>query len=72
MNAMITIGFIAAIFYGILVDGTFFKIYFVLLAIYTIGFKMLFIDSSHYNKRKNMNVTSWNGNRYFSNLNSAL
>jgi hypothetical protein len=38
MNALIVLGFIAAILYGIFVDGTYFKIYFALVAVYTVIF----------------------------------
>lgn len=60
-NALIILGYIAAIVYGIFVDGTFFKIYFVLIALYTIIFNHLLIDKRHFTKRKNITVTSWSG-----------
>ena len=61
MNALIGVGFVAGICYGILVDGTYFKIYFAVLALYTVVCNYLSIDKKHFTKRKNINVTSWSG-----------
>ena len=61
MNALIIIGFIAAIFYGIFVDGTYFKIYFTLLFLYTVICNHLLINKNDISKRRNILVTSWNG-----------
>lgn len=61
MNALIVLGFIAAILYGIFIDGTFFKIYFALIAIYTVIFQFIFINRSHFTKRKNITVATWGG-----------
>lgn len=62
MNALIVIGFISAIIYGILVDGTFFKIYFALVALYTVIFQFVFINRKQIIKRKNITVSTWAGN----------
>jgi hypothetical protein len=35
-NALVVVGVITAIAYGFFVDGTFFKLYFFILAVYTI------------------------------------
>lgn len=60
-NALITIGCIAGILYGILVDGTFFKIYIPLVIGYAVIFNGFLVNKKHTTKRKNINVTSWNG-----------
>jgi hypothetical protein len=67
MNALIVVGFVAGIFYGLLVDGTYFKIYFTVLAFYTIVFNFFLIDHSKTTRRKNINVTSWGGKSNFKN-----
>ncbi len=59
MNALFGVGVVSAVVFGILVDGTFFKIYFAVLAIYTIVCNYILIDRSHITKRKNISVTSW-------------
>jgi Ca2+/Na+ antiporter len=58
-NAMIGIGFLSGIVYGIWIDGTFFKIYFTILALYTIVFNNLLINKKQTTKRKNIAATSW-------------
>ncbi len=68
MNAFFGIGFVTAILYGILVDGTYLKIYFALTLIYIVVFNNLLINKKHFTKRKNINVTSWCGkdrNQYY-------
>ena len=64
MNALIGVGFAAGVCYGLLVDGTYFKIYFAILAAYTVVCNYLTIDKSHFTKRKNINVTSWGGKSF--------
>eukprot|EP00347_Sterkiella_histriomuscorum_P023920 403332930 len=59
MNAFIILGFIAAILYGLFVDGTYFKIYFALIAIYIVFFQFIFINRSHLTKRKNITAVTW-------------
>ncbi len=61
MNALIILGFIAAILYGIFVDGTYFKIYFALVLLYTVIFNFVFIRRSDFTKRKNITAVTWNG-----------
>jgi hypothetical protein len=58
---MIGIGFLSGIVYGIWIDGTFFKIYFTILALYTIVFNNLLINKKQTTKRKNIAATSWCG-----------
>jgi hypothetical protein len=65
MNALIGVGFAAGIVYGLLVDGTYFKIYFSILAVYTVIFNYIAIDRTLLTKRKNINVTSWSGKCLF-------
>lgn len=59
-NALIGIGFVAGLVYGILIDGTFFKIYFTLILLYMIVTENFLINKKDFNKRKNINATSWN------------
>lgn len=61
MNALIVLGFIAAILYGIFIDGTFFKIYFSLVFLYTVFFNYIFIRRSDLTKRKNITAVTWSG-----------
>lgn len=60
VNALLVIGCISGILYGIFVDGTYFKIFFALLAIYTVVFGHFLVDRRDATKRKNMNITCWN------------
>ena len=62
MNAFLGLGIIAAIFYGLFIDGTFFKIYFALVALYYVIFQNIFVDRSYIPKRKNITVSTWGGN----------
>lgn len=64
MNALIVLGFIAAIIYGILIDGTYFKIYFALVIFYTVIFNYVFIRRSDLIKRKNITAVTWSGIYY--------
>ena len=64
MNAMFGIGIVSGIIYGILVDGTYLKIYFGVMLVYTIVFTNLMINKKHYTLRKNINVTSWGCNNF--------
>ena len=59
MNALLGIGIFTAIIYGILIDGTFFKLYFIFLIIYHVFTQVLSIDKKHCIKRKNITVTMW-------------
>jgi len=61
MNAMFGVGIVAAIVYGLLIDGTYLMIYFACLAFYTYFFTYLMIDRKHFSTRKIVNLTSWNG-----------
>ena len=60
-NAFIGIGFVAGVLYGILIDGTFLIIYITLILVYMIVVENFLINRKDFNKRKNINVTSWNG-----------
>lgn len=62
MNSFIVLGFISAMLYGIFVDGTFFKIYFSLVALYIVIFNFIFIDKKSIPKRKNITAVTWSGN----------
>jgi hypothetical protein len=61
MNAFFGVAIFTAIYYSIFIDGTFFKHYFVFLALYTIFFNYLSINKKEVTKRKNMTVTGWDG-----------
>ena len=60
-NAFIGIGFVAGVLYGVLIDGTFLIIYLTLILVYMIVVENFLINRKDFNKRKNINVTSWNG-----------
>ena len=64
MNAFFGIVILTAILYGIFIDGTFFKLYFVLLAIYTVVCNNLCINKKHITKRRNITITTWDGNSF--------
>jgi hypothetical protein len=55
---------LTAILYGIFIDGTFFKLYFVLLAIYTVVCNNLCINKKQITKRRNITITTWDGNSF--------
>ena len=61
MNALIILGFLAAIIYGLLIDGTYFKIYLGLVLIYTVIFNFILIRRKDFTKRKNITAVTWNG-----------
>lgn len=61
MNALLVLGYIAGLLYGLLIDGTFLKIYFALIIFYMIVFQNLLINKKHTTLRKNILVTSWGG-----------
>jgi hypothetical protein len=61
MNALFGVAAISGVVYGILVDGTYFKIFFAILAFYTVVFNYLLVDHKQTTRRKNINVTAWNG-----------
>lgn len=60
MNSFIGIGILTAILYGIYVDGTFFKMYIILLLAYTILTQIGTLNRFN-NGRKKCNIASWNG-----------
>jgi hypothetical protein len=59
MNALNFLFLVAGAIYGIFVDGTFWKIYFVLVALYTAF--MLWHRTSENTKRKNIMISTWSG-----------
>ena len=59
MNALNFLFLIAGLIYGVFVDGTFWKIYFVLVALYTAF--MLMNRTSENTKRKNIMISTWSG-----------
>jgi hypothetical protein len=61
MNAFFGIGIVTAILYGLLIDGTFFKLYFVLLIGYICIFQFIFLKRGDFSKRKNLVVATWGG-----------
>lgn len=60
-NALVGVGIVTGILYGIFVDSTYFKIYLTVLLIYTVVFNFLLIDKKQSPKRKIITVTSWDG-----------
>jgi hypothetical protein len=64
MNSFIGIGILTAILYGIYVDGTFFKMYIILLVIYTI-LTQIGSYSRYNNGRKKCTISTWNGLFFF-------
>ena len=60
MNSFIGIAIAAAIIYGILVNGTYFKIYIVSLVGYII-LTQIGTTTRYNNKRKKCNISTWNG-----------
>lgn len=58
MNALIGLMLLAAVIYGVLFDGTFWKIYGVLVVVYTI-FVFLQRDRKENPKRKSLVISSW-------------
>jgi hypothetical protein len=65
MNAFFGVGILTALLYGIFIDGTFFKLYFVVLALYTFICNSLCINKKQITKRKNITITSWDGNTQY-------
>lgn len=59
MNALFGVGAVTGIIYGVFVDGTYFKIFFAVLAFYTIVFNNLLINKKQTTKRKNIMATTW-------------
>ncbi len=59
MNALFGVGAISGVLYGIFVDGTYFKIFFAVLAFYTIVFNNLLVNKKQTTKRKNIMGTTW-------------
>jgi positive regulator of sigma E activity len=58
MNAFFGIGIVAAILYGVLFDGTFWKIYGILLVGYLV-FVTLRTDKRDNHKRRILTIASW-------------
>jgi len=57
VNALNALFFVAGAIYGIWIDGTFWKIYFVLVALYT---AFVFTNRTNENtKRKNIMIATW-------------
>jgi hypothetical protein len=59
MNTFFGIGILAAIIYGLLVDGMYFKIYAVLLVAYVVIFQFIFLNRGDITKRKNLTIATW-------------
>jgi hypothetical protein len=59
MNALNVLFFVAGAIYGIWIDGTFWKIYFVLVALYTCF--VLYDTTRENTKRKNIMISTWSG-----------
>ena len=62
MNALWGIGLASNILYGVFVDGTYWKIYFALLALYTVLFFSQRVTRDN-GKRKTIMISTWNGKR---------
>ena len=62
MNALWGIGLASNILYGVFVDGTYWKIYFALLALYTVFFFSQRVTRDN-GKRKTIMISTWNGKR---------
>eukprot|EP00826_Nyctotherus_ovalis_P024245 TRINITY_DN1877_c0_g1_i15.p4 TRINITY_DN1877_c0_g1~~TRINITY_DN1877_c0_g1_i15.p4 ORF type:complete len:128 (+),score=38.32 TRINITY_DN1877_c0_g1_i15:204-587(+) len=60
MKTFIGIGLVTAIIYWIFIDGTYLKIYLLLLLIYTI-FTQIGTLTRYNNSRKKCNIATWNG-----------
>ena len=60
MNALNLLLIVTAIFYGIFVDGTFWKIYFCLAAAYTVVY-LAYRNQRDNTKRKNIMISTWSG-----------
>ena len=58
MNALLGLLFVAGFIYGIVVDGTFWKIYGICLTIYTV-FAAIHQDSKNNPKRKIVTISTW-------------
>jgi len=58
MNALNALFLVAGAIYGVFVDGTFWKIYFVLVVLYTI-FHLLTRNQRENTKRKNIMISTW-------------
>jgi len=56
-NALNMLFFVAGGIYGIWIDGTFWKIYFVLVALYTLF--MVYHRNNENTKRKNIMISTW-------------
>lgn len=61
MNALFGISIFTAILYGIFVDGTYFKIYFAVLALYYLVTQVILKNTKNITKRKNIMVATWSG-----------
>ena len=63
MNALNFLFLVAGAIYGVFVDGTFWKIYFVLVVLYTI-FHLLTRNQRENTKRKNIMISTWSGKTF--------
>jgi hypothetical protein len=61
MNALQGCSVAAAVIYGLFVDGTYFKIFLAIVAIYTLVTQVLLKKPKDITKRKNIMVASWGG-----------
>ena len=59
MNAMLVIGLFASVIYGILIDGTWFKIYFILLFSYYV-LTQIGRGNKQNTRRTKVNIATWN------------
>jgi len=58
MNAMLVIGIITSMIYGVLIDGTWWKIYFILLFSYTV-LTQIGRNSKANTRRTKVNISTW-------------
>ncbi len=60
-NALIGLGILSACIYWALVDGTYFKIYLAVIAVYTLVTQFLLKDFKANHKRRQITICTWNG-----------
>lgn len=61
MNALLVLGYIAALLYGVFIDGSYFMIYIPLVLAYYVVTQFFILDKKDITKRKNMLITTWDG-----------
>ena len=61
MNALVGVGYASLVVYCLVVDGTYFKIYFGILAVYHFITQILLIHRPDVTKRKNVMISTWSG-----------